>query len=428
MVYGGATGATIDLTNLTATQGFIIQGDAAGDRAGRSVSSAGDVNGDGFDDLIVGAPYGDNGGSDAGEAYVVYGGATETESTTSVGKVGTDVADNFTGNAGNDTFTSIGTDDVVRGGAGNDAITITSLDFAEVDGGRGADTLILGGSGQTLDLTGARTDIEGFEQIDLAGSGNNRLILDKLSLLDLSDNTAGGVTTLTVRGGAGDALTLKDASAWTANGIKTVGAVTFNAYVNGQAEVLVDQAVTIEQSAPPLVLDLNGDGVAFSDLNQSSAYYDIDGDGVREKASWLSSSDAFIGYDANGDGLISGRNELVLSDYVDGAQTDLEGLVAFDTDGSGVFDDKDAEWSAFKIWQDLNSDGDASLDEIMSLDELNIASIELQSTNQTEVFAEGDAVSSGRFAVNLTNGDALVGYDMSLGFNDTDILKSDVIL
>jgi len=42
----------------------------------------------------------------------------------------------------------------------------------------------------------------------------------------------------------------------------------------------------------------------------------------------------------------------------------------------------------------------------MSLDELNIASIELQSTNQTEVFAEGDAVSSGRFAVNLTNGDA----------------------
>ena len=38
-----------------------------------SVSSAGDVNGDGFDDLIVGAPNGDDGGTNAGEAYVVFG-------------------------------------------------------------------------------------------------------------------------------------------------------------------------------------------------------------------------------------------------------------------------------------------------------------------------------------------------------------------
>ena len=51
------------------------------DDSGFSVSSAGDVNGDGFDDLIVGAP---NANADstnpyttgAGESYVVFGGAT----------------------------------------------------------------------------------------------------------------------------------------------------------------------------------------------------------------------------------------------------------------------------------------------------------------------------------------------------------------
>ena len=58
---------------LAAADGFIIQGDAADDQAGFSVSSAGDVNGDGFDDLIVGAPAGDDGGTNAGEAYVIFG-------------------------------------------------------------------------------------------------------------------------------------------------------------------------------------------------------------------------------------------------------------------------------------------------------------------------------------------------------------------
>ena len=66
----------VDLTNLAAADGFIIQGDAGDDQAGRSVSGAGDVNGDGFADLIVGAYRGDDGGFDAGEAYVVFGKAS----------------------------------------------------------------------------------------------------------------------------------------------------------------------------------------------------------------------------------------------------------------------------------------------------------------------------------------------------------------
>ncbi len=63
----------LDITGLTAAQGFVIQGDSSGDYAGRSVSNAGDVNGDGIDDLIVSASEDDNGGNDAGESYVIFG-------------------------------------------------------------------------------------------------------------------------------------------------------------------------------------------------------------------------------------------------------------------------------------------------------------------------------------------------------------------
>ncbi len=73
----GATRDNIDLTGLAAGDGFIVQGDAAGDWAGWSVAAAGDVNADGFDDLIVGAPRGDDGGSNAGEVYVIFGTANQ---------------------------------------------------------------------------------------------------------------------------------------------------------------------------------------------------------------------------------------------------------------------------------------------------------------------------------------------------------------
>ena len=56
------------------TGGFVINGQCAGDKSGNSVSAAGDVNGDGLADLIVGATFGDSTGrADAGRSYVIFG-------------------------------------------------------------------------------------------------------------------------------------------------------------------------------------------------------------------------------------------------------------------------------------------------------------------------------------------------------------------
>ncbi|MEG4405842.1 cadherin-like domain-containing protein [Microcoleus sp. MON2_D5] len=79
VVFGSNSGfgASVNLSELNGSNGFAINGIAAYDESGFSVSSAGDVNGDGFDDLIIGAKLADpNGISGAGQSYVLFGQAT----------------------------------------------------------------------------------------------------------------------------------------------------------------------------------------------------------------------------------------------------------------------------------------------------------------------------------------------------------------
>lgn len=64
----------LNLSNLSVNNGFIIRGEA-GSQTGSSVSYAGDINKDGLDDIIIGAPYHYNPNSSyfTGSAYVVFG-------------------------------------------------------------------------------------------------------------------------------------------------------------------------------------------------------------------------------------------------------------------------------------------------------------------------------------------------------------------
>jgi streptogramin lyase len=73
VVFGKSTPDPVDVTAL-GSRGFSIEGVGENARAGGSVAGAGDVNGDGLADLIVGAQYADGlGRADSGAAYVVFG-------------------------------------------------------------------------------------------------------------------------------------------------------------------------------------------------------------------------------------------------------------------------------------------------------------------------------------------------------------------
>ena len=63
-------------TAFDGSNGILVNGLQAGALSGYSVSTAGDVNGDGFGDLLVGAPFTDIARADIGTSYLVFGGAT----------------------------------------------------------------------------------------------------------------------------------------------------------------------------------------------------------------------------------------------------------------------------------------------------------------------------------------------------------------
>ncbi len=191
VVFGGmglGAGGTVELSSLNGANGFVINGIDASDHSGRSISSAGDVNGDGIDDLIIGADRADpNGNSYSGESYVIFGGAT-------VGSTGAIELSSLNGANG---FILNGIDADDRSG--------TSVSSAGDVNSDGVDDLIIGawradpngsGSGESYVVFGG-TGIGSAGTIELSSlNGTNGFVLNGIDSSDgsgFSVSSAGDV-------------------------------------------------------------------------------------------------------------------------------------------------------------------------------------------------------------------------------------------
>jgi VCBS repeat-containing protein len=229
IVFGAAATNPIDLSAVAdGVGGFVINGQSATESSGRSVAAAGDINGDGLADLIVGAPDADiditGSGfptANVGRSYVIFGSTAGVFAQNTVDKLGgsgndlltgTSAAETLVSGAGNDTVIGGGGADVLYGGAGDDVFVFNASNIAaltaefgaggninqlsRVDGGGGIDTLRVDGAGLTLDLAAiagqggsllsSASRIESIERIDLTGSGNNMLNLTMQDVVDMA--------------------------------------------------------------------------------------------------------------------------------------------------------------------------------------------------------------------------------------------------
>jgi hypothetical protein len=212
------SGANLQSGGYLHGKGVVLNG-LASTNFGASVSGIGDLNGDGFDDVMVGAPLASGGtsiGNPAGAAFVVYGADFAQAGTAAVNSTATGVGQLLRGGAGSDLLSSGGFANVgISAGAGNDVIRVNGNEFG-VNGGGGVDILTPNSNNLSLnfDALANKNLYTNIEQIQLDGFGTNALQLDLRDVLDMN----GIQSELLITGDNGVDSVLSSGQGWSSAG------------------------------------------------------------------------------------------------------------------------------------------------------------------------------------------------------------------
>ena len=165
---------------------------------------------------------------------------------------------------------------------------------------------------------------------------------------------------------------------------------------------------------PPVVLDLNGDGVSIIESTDSDIYMDMEGDGTQHRTAWAGAGDGVLVYDRSGTGDVDNPQAFQFTQYSPGAESDMEALAdVFDTNDDGKLSALDDQWSKFKV----QVTGSTGTQVLKTMDELGITEIALTPDDTEQSFSDGSQILGS--ATFVRNGVARAAADTVLAYEAT---------
>ncbi len=147
-------------------------------------------------------------------------------------------------------------------------------------------------------------------------------------------------------------------------------------------QIRADYCDVVYKVSSPLALDFSGKG--FLPGKQSEGpVFDVDGDGFRERMSSLGKTAGLLALDLNNNGLIDNGTELFgdatfVSAKNAKAAHGFEALAQYDLNQDQMIDFRDLVYSDLRIWMDLNKNGISEPAELLGLEEVGVAEIDLR--------------------------------------------------
>ncbi len=153
----------------------------------------------------------------------------------------------------------------------------------------------------------------------------------------------------------------------------------------------------------PLIFDMDGNGISLLSC-ADGVMFDIDNDGELDQTGWTDGRDGLLAIDKNRNGKIDSQSEL----FGNVNAPSYQHLAKKDKNKDNIIDNEDRVWNRLIMWVDSNIDGISQKEEMKTMEEVGIESINVDYNSVEDMSNENRITARGTFTRVLRGGERVV--------------------